>query len=177
MKSAVLASTRLIKKICYYVCFVSMALVLCMMLLMFVDAMLGLVFNSRITGSYELVQCMLCILVFTSWAYTQTEHGHIHVVMFVRMMPRKLRFICYSLTALLSTGTMGFATYALIGAIKSKMASGECTGTLLIPYWPFYVVEFIAFLVFTLALLCDTIKSILAIFDTEVAEEVMESWS
>lgn len=177
MKSAVLASTNAIKKLCYCVCFVSMLLVTCMMLLMFVDSMLGLFLNSRITGSYEVVQCMLCILVFTSWAYTQTVHGHIHVVMFVRMMPQKLRFICFSLTALLSTATMGFATYALMGVIKSKKASGECTGTLLIPYWPFYVIELVAFLVFTLALLCDTIKSIIAIGDKEVAEEIMESWA
>ena len=108
MKSAVLKATSVIKKICYYICFLSMALVVCMMLLMFVDAVLGLFFNSRITGSYELVQCMLCIVVFTSWAYTQTEHGHIHVVMFVRMMPNKLRFFFFGFTALLSTFTMGF---------------------------------------------------------------------
>ncbi len=177
MKAAVLASTNAIKKVCYYICFVSMILVVVMMLLMTVDALLGKLFSARILGTYELVQCMLCILVFTSWAYTQTQHGHIHVVMFVRMMPQKLRFICFSLTALLSTVTMGFATYALIGAIQGKLASGEATGTLLIPYWPFYVVEFIAFLVFTLALLCDTIKAILAIVDKEVAEEIMESWS
>ena len=177
MKNAVLGATNAIKKLCYYVCFVSMILVACMMFLMFVDAMLGLFFNSRILGTYEVVQCMLCILVFTSWAYTQTEHGHIHVVMFVRMMPQKLRFFCYSLTAILSTGTMAFATYSLFGIIKSKLASGECTGTLLIPYWPFYVIELVAFLVFTLALLCDTIKSIMAIFDREVADDVMKNWS
>lgn len=177
MKSAVLSATNVIKKICYYVCYVSMILVVCMMALMFVDSMLGLFFNNRITGSYEVVQCMLCIVVFTSWAYTQTTHGHIHVVMFVRMMPQKVRFICYSLTALLSTATMGFATYALIGAIQGKMASGEATGTLLIPYWPFYVVEFVAFLVFTLALLCDTIKAIIAIKDEAIANEIMESWA
>ena len=177
MKAAVIKSTNGIKKICYYICYVSMVLVVCMMLLMFVDSILGLFFNSRITGSYELVQCMLCIVVFTSWAYTQTEHGHIHVVMFIRMMPNKLRFICFGLTALLSTVTMGFATYALIGVIQSKYTSGECTGTLLIPYWPFYIIEAIAFLVFTLALLCDTIKALMAIFDKETAEDVMKSWS
>ena len=177
MKTAVLASTNAIKKLCYYVCFASMILIVCMMLIMFVDSMLGVFFNHRITGTYEVVQCILSIVVFTSWAYTQTEHGHIHVVMFVRMMPQKLRFICFSLTALLSTATMGFACYALFGAIQGKMASGEATGTLLIPFWPFYVIELIAFIVFTLALLCDTIKSIIAIFDNEFAEDVMKSWS
>lgn len=177
MKTAVLKSTKAVKKICYYVCFVSMALVVCMMLLMFVDAMLGLFFNSRITGSYELVQCMLCILVFTSWAYTQTEHGHIHVVMFVRMMPVKLRFFFFGLTSLFATVTMGFATGAIFGIIASKKASGECTGTLLIPYWPFYVVELIAFAVFTLALLCDTIKAFIAMSDKETADDIMKTWS
>ena len=177
MKKAILASTNAIKKLCYYVCFASMLLILCMMLLMFVDALGSLFFNHRILGTYEIVQCMLCIVVFTSWAYTQTEHGHIHVVMFVRMMPQKLRFICFSITALLSTATMGFACYALIGAIQGKMASGEATGTLLIPFWPFYIIEFIAFLVFTLALLCDTLKAIMAIFDDEVAEDIMQNWT
>lgn len=177
MKKAVLASTNAIKKLCYYVCFVSMILVVIMMLLMTVDALMGKIFNNRILGTFELVQCMLCILVFTSWAYTQTEHGHIHVVMFVRMMPQKLRFFCFSLTALLSTVTMGFACYALIGAIQGKMASGEATGTLLIPFWPFYIIELIAFLVFTLALLCDTIKSVMAMFDNEIADDIMKSWS
>ena len=150
MKSAVLKATSVIKKICYYICFLSMALVVCMMLLMFVDAVLGLFFNSRITGSYELVQCMLCIVV---------------------------RFFFVGFTALLSTFTMGFATYSLFGIIASKKLSGECTGTLLIPYWPFYVVELIAFAVFTLALLCDTIKAFMAMGDKETAEDVMKSWS
>ena len=67
--------------------------------------------------------------------------------------------------------------YALIGAIQGKMASGEATGTLLIPFWPFYIIEFIAFLVFTLALLCDTIKAVMAIFDNEIADDIMKSWS
>ena len=177
MKNAVLGATSAIKKLCYYVCFVSMILIVVMMMIMFVDSMLGLFFNNRITGTYEVVQCLLSIVVFTSWAYTQTEHGHIHVVMFVRMMPQKLRFFCFSLTAILSTVTMGFATYALIGAIQGKMASGEATGTLLIPFWPFYIIEFVAFLVFTLALLCDTIKAIMAMFDNEIADDIMKSWS
>ena len=166
-----------VKKLCWYVCYLSLAMIALMMLLMFADAMLGLFFNYRILGSYELVQCMLCALVFTSWAYTQTEKGHIHVVMFVRMMPKKLRFLCFGITSLLSTVTMGFGCYGVYRMILDKLSNGERTATLLIPYWPLYVVELIAFIVLTVALLGDTLKAFVAMFNDEVAEDVMSSWT
>ncbi len=166
-----------IKKICWYVCYVSMLLVAVMMLLMTVDALSGKIFNQRILGTFELVQCMLCIIVFTSWAFTQTERGHIHVVMFLRMMPQGLRFVCFSITSILSTLTMAFACYGVFNMIKDKIAADERTATLLIPFWPFYVIELIAFVVLTLALLGDTLKSIAAIFNKKAAEDVMSSWT
>ena len=166
-----------VKKICYYVCYLSLACVALMMCLMFVDAMLGLFFNIRILGSFEIVQCLLCTLVFTSWAYTQTEKGHIHVVMFIRMMPKYARFICYFITSLLSTVVMGMATYGVYKMILDKMSNNERTATLLIPYWPLYIIEFIAFAVLTIALLADALKALFAIFNDEVAEDVMSSWT
>ena len=169
--------SNVIKKICWYVCYVSMLLVAVMMLLMTVDALSGKILNQRILGTFELVQCMLCIIVFTSWAFTQTEKGHIHVVMFIRMMPQKLRFICFSITSILSTLIMAFACYGVFNMIKDKMAADERTATLLIPYWPFYVIELIAFVVLTLALLGDTLKSIAAIFSKDAADDVMSSWT
>ncbi len=177
MKKFMAAYTEIGGKVCYYLCFVSMIMVAFMMLLMFVDAMLGLIFNIRITGSYELVQVMLCIVVFTSWAYTQTVHGHINVIMFVRLMPHKLRFVCFGLTSILSFLTMCFGAYALFSEILEKIANGEATGTLLIPFWPFYIFEFLAFILLAIMLLCDAIKAVAAIWDKEFAEEVMSTWT
>ena len=176
MKKFMAAYTNIAAKACYYLCFFSMAMVAIMMVLMFVDAMLGLFFETRITGSYELVQCMLCILVFSSWAYTQTVHGHINVVMFVRMLPQKLRFIFYSFTSILSMVTMVFAAYAVNKGMMEMIASREATGTLLIPMWPFYVFEFLAFILLAVVLLCDAIKAVLAIGDKDFADEIMATW-
>jgi TRAP-type C4-dicarboxylate transport system permease small subunit len=166
-----------VKKVCWYLCYVSMFLVAVMMVLMTVDALLGKIFSQRILGTFELVQCMLCIIVFSSWAFTQTERGHIHVVMFLRLMPQKLRFICYSITSILSTAIMAFASYAVFNMIGDKIAADERTATLLIPYWPLYVVELVAFIILTFALLADTLKSIAAIVNKDVAEDVMSSWT
>lgn len=177
MKKAIKLYSNVTAKICYYVCFISMILIAAMMLIMFVDSMLGLFANYRITGIYELVQCLLLIVVFTSWAYTQTVHGHIHVTMFVGKMPQKLRFICFSLTSLISVITMVFATWGVGKGIMEKIASHEITATLMIPIWPLFVVECVVFALFALVLLGDTVKSFIAIFDKEFADDVQSSWT
>ena len=177
MKKVMKGYTLVTSKLCYYICYIGMVLIAAMMLIMFVDSMLGLFFNYRILGVFELVQCMLLIVVFASWAYTQTVHGHIHVTMFVGMMPQKLRFICFSITSLLSVVTMVFGTWGAARGIEEKLASHEITATLMIPIWPLFVLETIVFGLFTLTLLSDTIKSFLAIFSKEYAEEIQSSWT
>ena len=177
MKKVLNGYTLVTNKACSAICYVSMIFIAAMMLIMFVDSMLGLFFNYRITGIFELVQCMLLVVVFASWAYTQTVHGHIHVTMFVGMMPQKLRFFCFSLTSLLSVATMVFGTWGVSRGIAEKMAAREITATLMIPIWPLFVVETVVFALFSLVLLGDTIKSIIAIFSKEYADEVQSSWT
>ena len=166
-----------IKRLCHYLCYICMVMIVCMMLLMFVDACLGLFFNSRVLGSYEIVQCMLCLIVFTSWAYTQTVRGHIHVVMFIKMMGQRLRFICFTIVSLLSAVVMAFASYGVYLMLLDKMANNEKTAILLIPIWPLYLIECIAIALFALALFGDALKALFAIFNDEVAEDVMSSWT
>lgn len=163
-------------KISYFLAYLSMVAIMVMMVMITVDVVLALVFNIRITGAYEISQMILSVVVFSSWAYTQSKQGHIHVVMFVRAMPRGLRFICFGLTSILSTVTMGIATYAVYFQILEKMASNEMTANLLIPHWPFVVFQFLAFLLLGVLLLRDSIKAIAAIGHDELADEVMESW-
>jgi len=164
-------------KLCYWLCYCSQVLIACMMVFMFVDSMLGLFLDSRILGSYEIVQCMLLIVVFSSWAYTQTVHGHIHVTMFVGFMPRVLKFICFGITSLLSVVTMVFASVGAYRGLIDKMASREATGTLLIPYWPLFIFMFVAFVLMAVVLLCDAIKAFAAIVDDDFAKEVTASWT
>lgn len=183
MKKFLAGYTTVTNKVCYYLCYVSMIMIACMMVLMFVDSMLGLlskkglIEGGRIAGTYELVQVMLLVVVFSSWAYTQTVHGHIHVVMFVRMFPQKIRFICFGLTAILSCFTMAFAAYAVYGEMFERMKTREATATLLIPYWPLFIFEFLAFALLAIVLLCEAIKSVCAIVDKELADEIMSTWT
>ena len=177
MKKVMKGYTLVTNKLCYYVCYIGMILIAAMMVIMFVDSMLGLFANYRITGIYELVQCLLLVVVFTSWAYTQTVHGHIHVTMFINMMPQKLRFFCFAITSFVSVATMVFATWGVGKGVGEKMASHEITATLMIPIWPLFVVECVVFGLFTLVLLGDAIKAVIAMFDKETADEIQSTWA
>ena len=166
-----------LKKICHYLCYASMFIIVVMMILMSIDAIGGLFFNYRVKGSYEVVQMILSVVVFTSWGYTQTQHGHIHVVMFIKMFPEKLRFLVFALTSALSTVVMVIGAVGVYRMIHDKLAAKERTATLLIPFWPFYAIEFISFIIFAAALFADTLKAIAAITNKEAAEELQSTWA
>lgn len=176
MKKFMNKFTSIGDKVCYYVSYLSMAVIVIMMFLITIDVLLSHIFNYRIKGCYEISQVFLSVLVFSSWAYTQTVHGHIHVVMFVSKLPQKLRFIAFGLTSIISMVTMAFASYAVFFKILEVKASNECSGTLLIPYWPFYIFEFVAMVLLSIVLLRDAIKAIWAIGNKEAAEEIQADW-
>lgn len=147
-----------------------------LMITICINVVTGNIFDRPIPGVYKVCQVILTTLVFTSWAYTQCHRGHIHVTMFVARMPQGLRFFCFAVASYISTVVMGIAAYAVFLAIRDKMVSGECTGTLQIPYWPFFLLEAIAFAFFTLILLRDSVKATLAMFNKDIAEKIQAAW-
>lgn len=176
MKKTMDQITIVTDKVCQYLSVFSMVTIVAMMIMVCADIVLGNIFKMPIAGLYEVCQVFLTTLVFSSWAYTQTKHGHIHVVMFVSKMPQKLRFISFALTSYLSTVVMGIACYAVFKQILVVFRSQECTGTLMIPYWPFYIFEMLAFGLLTIVLLRDAIKATIAIWNQEFAEEIQATW-
>ena len=175
MKTALKKITAVTDKICYYVSFFSMVMIVLMMVMVTVDVILK-IFKLTVPGCYEICQMALATLVFSSWAYTQSVHGHIHVTMFISKFPQKLRFIAFALTSLISVATMVFGFIGVYSQIGSVRASGECTGTLLIPYWPFYIFEFVAMILLAIVLFRDALKAIIAIWDQEMSQEIQAEW-
>jgi TRAP-type C4-dicarboxylate transport system permease small subunit len=168
--------TKVTDAICMIVGYCSMAVVIILMLMVVLDIILGNVLRSPIPGMYEVCQVLLTTVVFSSWAYTQTQHGHIHVVLFISKFPQKLRFFCFGFTGLLSCAVTGVATYALVKQVALLMKTGECTGTLQIPYWPFYIFELVAFAMLTVVMLLDAIKAFYAMTDDEMAAKIEALW-
>lgn len=176
MKTFMNKFTIVTDKLCYYVNYFSMLTIIIMMFMVCYDVVVGNFMQRPVSGMYEICQVLLTTLVFSSWAYTQTVRGHIHVVMVIKLLPKALRFVCFGLTSLLSSVVMGFGTYAVIKEVMTRYGTGECTGTLQIPYWPFLIFEAIAFGLLAILLLRDAIRTVIAIWDDETAEDIQKDW-
>ena len=176
MKPVLDKITKVSDSMCRYVSWLSMAMCVVMTVLLVVDVLGRKIGIFTIKGCYEIIQMCLCTFIFSTWSYVQSIHGHIHVVMFIQKMGKIARFICFGLTSVISTATMGVGAYAVYKQIFTMIKSGESTANLLIPFWPFYIIECVAFVLFTITLLIDCVKAFVAMFDHEVAEEVQSTW-
>jgi len=176
MKSFLQGYTKITSKICYYMSFISMLMIMFILAIMTIDVVLNLICKIRILGAYELATSALVLVVFSSWAYTQSEHGHIHVVLFIKMMPKKVRHFLFGLTSWISLAVMIIGGYAVFFSLMAKKSAGESTANLMIPIWPLVLIEFIAFVLLAVVMLKDCIASVYALFDEETADSIETHW-
>lgn len=137
---------------------ISCGCVFFMMLLTTVDVVLRYIFNSPITGAFEVSEFMMVIIVFFSMAYTQVRKGHVAVDVLVgRLSQRKQAFVdlfnhaATILILLLITWRSSLAGLELYDTM-------ETTGTVPIPVYPFYFVVAFGCLAMGIELLRDGIK-------------------
>jgi len=156
---------------------VSFVCVIIMMLMNVVDVVINKLFNSHVSGAYELTQYLLMCAVFAAFAYGQSEKAHINMTIVIAKFPRAVRFTLFSLMSILSVLAAGAMTYAALAQTLVAIDSGYMTEVLYIPLYPFYIVETLSMLIFTLALIYDTVLYVIAIFRDDYAQMVQEHWS
>ena len=142
-----------------------------------VDVTMRKVFQFSIPGSYELVERMLLLLVFAAFAYTQTNRGHIHVTLFIRLFPKWLRMSLFGVLGLVSAVTAVICGYAVWIQANYSVSSRTVTAVLLIPLYPFFYVASLCMYAFAFTLLWDAIKSFIGIANDEVAEDIQSTWN
>ena len=137
-----------------------------MVILITADVVLRYFFNKPIKGSYELIEFMLIVIVFTGLAYTQTTTGHISIDLLTTRLPAKARAVINSATSFLCLGAFGLITWC--SAVKAEIIrlEGTTSGLLFIPNFPFmWIVALGSFLlcVFFLVGLLDSLGEVLEI--------------
>lgn len=145
-----------------------------MILITVCDVILRYVINKPILGSYELVQYLLLMSVFASFAYCQVLHGHIQVTMLLRVLPKRAIFVVYTLTSVLTCGIMALLAYAAGQQALYAMAKGYVSDALKLPVAPFIWVECGCMIVFALSILPDIIHSAIAVWNGEIREKMYQ---
>ncbi len=131
----------------------------CMIILTFCDVILRN-FGHPITGSMEFIQYGGCIVFAFSVPYGTMLGSQVIVdIITGRLSPRKRRIVD-AITRCLGISIFLFIAYHfLIYGIGVK-GTGECTAYFRIPYYPFAYALSFAFLIQSMTILCDLMKTL-----------------
>lgn len=111
-----------------------------MMLLITMDVLLRYFFNRPITGSFELVEFMMAIVVCLGMAYTGVQKGHVAVEIVVSRFSSRKQGLVDSFTYLVSTILLSLISWKSIVQAKVLMGSGLTSSILYVPVYPFVFV-------------------------------------
>ena len=167
----------IIKKITGVVSIISYVGFFGVMAVTIADILIRWITGKPILGVYEIVERIMICAVFASFAYTQTENGHVQITMLISKFPQKLRFFVMTLNNLLSAAVIVLTAYAAYRQCMVAMSSHYTTGVLQIPLWPFYWVEIVSMVVLCLAFLFHAVKNAAAMFNADIAAELQANWS
>lgn len=134
-----------------------------MVLLVVTDVVLRRFFNRPFTFTYEVVQVLLCVVVFFAVAYTGTQRAHISVDVLVSRFPAKTQAIIDVAIRLVGIALFSFVGWHSIVYGIHVWDIGQSTAVLGIPLYPFvFVVAFGSFLL-ALVLLTNFLHSIIEV--------------
>lgn len=150
-----------------YVVFLTMVLLwiagagLVGMLLLIVADVIGIkIFSSPVPGGTEIVTFLAVITIAFAISHTQAMRGHVAVDFIVEKFPRRAKLIIDVVTVLFSVCLFAvMAVYTFKYGMKLKQ-TGEVSMTQKIPFYPFIHSMGACFVVMTLLLIRDLIKSI-----------------
>lgn len=168
--------TKIINTISKYLAYIAVAFLVVMMFLVTFDVAVRLITGHGFTGTYEVCQYMLCVIIYGGFAFCQTRHGHIHVHMFLVKMPRQVGNAVWMIVSFVSAAMGVLITVASWIQSITVRTQGIYSALLRIPQYPFQLFAGICMIVFAMVLLLDAVKGFLAFFSEEYSEEIRESW-
>lgn len=141
-----------------------------------VNVVMRYIFNSPVLGAYEIVEQMMFVGVFCSFAYAQQEGAHIRVNMLISHLPRRLAMVICALTSLAATAVLALLTYAAYKQDMSAITYAYSTAQLKISLVPFYTLEVVCSAIFAFAVALNAVEYIIGIFNEELAKELIRKF-
>ncbi len=131
----------MIKRIIYWVntvCgIISEGLVFLLMIMVTLEIAARHIFNSPIPGQVEMATLTLVLIIYLGLSYTQLEHCHIRVGIFIDKISGKKKDLLEALTLFLSLIPVLLMTWATTNkAIVSVQGGESVTGIVNFPVWP-----------------------------------------
>jgi TRAP-type C4-dicarboxylate transport system permease small subunit len=163
MKVIISRSQKVLLTITDKVNLVGQVILLLLVLLIIVDVVMRRVFNSPLSGTLEVSEIMLVVVVFTSVAYCGIRKGHVSIDALTSRFRRRTQAVIDSITGIFGVIvfiTMGCGSFVLgLNLLKTH----RITGMLPIPIYPFSFIVGIGSLLLALVLLVQLAETILKV--------------
>jgi TRAP-type C4-dicarboxylate transport system permease small subunit len=129
-----------------------------MMVLVVANIIGRYLFNHPVTGTLEITESLLVLIIFLSVAMTQYDGGHIRVTILTRRLPRKLAKAATVFAMLCGAAFFAWCSYAAWRfAVQSWSFNEHEWGTVVFPLYPMKFVVFIGIAMLAFQFLLDAI--------------------
>lgn len=123
-----------------YLNYIAMSFLAAMMVLTGVDVTLRYFFNHPISGSFELTQYMMPMVVAFALAHCANENGHVQVELITSKLPERLQNASQSLANFALLIIFGLIAWQASVRAMGMITSGLYTEVLYLPIYPFVFV-------------------------------------
>ncbi|MCA8928847.1 MAG: TRAP transporter small permease [Alphaproteobacteria bacterium] len=137
------------------------AAVFAIMWLIDANVLMRKLFNQPVTGTLEITEGALVLIIFLGLAYTQRRRGHIRVTLLTRHFPQWLRNLLYVLVLLIGAGLCAWYTWAAYTyAIRSYTINEMEWGVLIFQVWPIKAAIAVGWGLLSVQFLLDAIRAV-----------------
>jgi TRAP-type C4-dicarboxylate transport system permease small subunit len=137
--------------------YVTSSFLILLMMITVIDVFLRFFFNSPITGTTEISQLMMIMIVFPALGWAAIDRVHIRVDLLVRQLSIRPSAVVNSITLLIALGVYIIITWRSF--LESSVVNRQ-TSLIHLPFAPFYWVMSVSLAIFCLAILALIIEEI-----------------
>lgn len=165
---------RFLSRVVHVTSVLSSVVLIAIVIFIVIDVFLRKVFNAPITGSYEVVQYMLMIVVFSAFCMTQEKRGHVRVTLVLNKLPWRVHCVLAGIFELACAVMTGFLCYAAVLQAEYLLRGEWLTDVLKFPMDPFFWAEAVFLLIFALLFLMEAIAYFCAVANKDDAEALFK---
>jgi len=137
--------------------YVASSFLILLMMITVIDVILRYFFNAPITGTTEISQLMMIIIVFPALGWAAVDRAHIRVDLLIRQVPRRPSAVVNAITLLLALGVYIIITWRSL--LESAVVNRQ-TSLIHLPFAPFYWLMSVSLAIFCLAILALIVEEI-----------------
>lgn len=141
---------KIVRLICKGLQYVAQFVLFIMALMVTLDVLGRKFFRSPITGTVDIVEVGLIVVIFASIAYTHLNEEHITVDFVVEKFPQKVQFVVEGIINVVIAALMLLISWSMWGNTQRLLNSNTVTGDISLPMYIFAMFSVVGTVMFAL---------------------------